>query len=644
MNPKSNLTWAQANQAYLEAEFARLRHKLGLTKEPPGEESLNWIREIMEAPSAIDALAQLFELTTFEREILLLCAGAEMDAVLASQYGDSRNPAVKASPITFGLALGVLVDPHWSALTPDRPLRRYHLIEIEPGRGLTSAPLRIDERILHYMAGVNSLDPRLSPLIHAADHPSWIAEEHEMLAGEVSLRVRDDLGQPTFLHLRGDDPRGQRDVAALVAEEIDCYLYVLRADETPAPGPDFDQLLSLWEREAPLLSAVLLVACGETGLSPAARHLIERLQTPLVLSSRETLRFHRSSLRYEINKPLPAGQKRLWQRALGPAAKRLDPLLDNLSEQFRLSAETIFAVSGVAPLEEDSAEPLVDPGQLWNRCRALARPKLEDLAERIIPSAGWDDLVLPSAQKNTLRQLAAQVRHRMKVYETWGFSAKGRRGLGISALFDGPSGTGKTLAAEVLAHDLNLDLYRIDLSSVVSKYIGETEKNLKQLFDAAEESGIILLFDEADALFGKRGEVKDSLDRYANIEVSYLLQRMENYQGLAILTTNLRSSMDKAFQRRLRFIVDFPFPDAGQRQAIWSAVFPPRMPSAGLDAARLAQLNMSGGSIRNIAMNAAFLAVESGQDINMEHVLQATQWEALKAERPISPSETRGWA
>jgi SpoVK/Ycf46/Vps4 family AAA+-type ATPase len=319
-------------------------------------------------------------------------------------------------------------------------------------------------------------------------------------------------------------------------------------------------------------------------------------------------------------------------------------LLDNLSEQFRLSAETIFAVSGVAPLEEDSAEPLVDPGQLWNRCRALARPKLEDLAERIIPSAGWDDLVLPSAQKNTLRQLAAQVRHRMKVYETWGFSAKGRRGLGISALFDGPSGTGKTLAAEVLAHDLNLDLYRIDLSSVVSKYIGETEKNLKQLFDAAEESGIILLFDEADALFGKRGEVKDSLDRYANIEVSYLLQRMENYQGLAILTTNLRSSMDKAFQRRLRFIVDFPFPDAGQRQAIWSAVFPPRMPSAGLDAARLAQLNMSGGSIRNIAMNAAFLAVESGQDINMEHVLQATQWEALKAERPISPSETRGWA
>src|SRR4029077_2293905 len=216
-------------------------------------------------------------------------------------------------------------------------------------------------------------------------------------------------------------------------------------------------------------------------------------------------------------------------------------------------------------------------------------------------------LVLPELQKQTLQQIALQSRHRMKVHETWGFAARGRRGLGLSALFSGPSGTGKTLAAEVLAGELKLDLYRIDLSAVVSKYIGETEKNLRQVFDAAEEGGALLLFDEADALFGKRGEVKDSHDRYANIEVGYLLQRMEAYRGLAILTTNLKSSLDKSFQRRLRFSVSFPFPDAPQREAIWNRVFPARTPTEGLQPQRLAQLNMAGGNIRNIALNAAFL-------------------------------------
>jgi SpoVK/Ycf46/Vps4 family AAA+-type ATPase len=265
------------------------------------------------------------------------------------------------------------------------------------------------------------------------------------------------------------------------------------------------------------------------------------------------------------------------------------------------------------------------------------------MAERIEPSAAWSDLVLPEAQLHTLRQLVAQSRHRLLVYETWGFAAKGRRGLGVSALFSGPSGTGKTLAAEVLAHELKLDLYRIDLSAVVSKYIGETEKNLKQVFDAAECGGVLLLFDEADALFGKRAEVKDSHDRYANIEVGYLLQRMESFRGLAILTTNLKSSLDKAFQRRLRFSVDFPFPDATQRQAIWSRAFPKATPTRDLEPARLAHLNMTGGNIRNIALNAAFLAAESNESVTMSHLLEAAQLEATKAERPIAEMETRGW-
>ena len=261
-----------------------------------------------------------------------------------------------------------------------------------------------------------------------------------------------------------------------------------------------------------------------------------------------------------------------------------------------------------------------------------------------MPATTWDDLILPVMQKDTLRQLADQARFRMTVYESWGFAARGRRGLGISALFAGVSGTGKTLAAEVLAKELRLDLFRIDLSAVVSKYIGESEKNLRQVFDAAEEGGVLLLFDEADALFGKRAEVKDSHDRYANIEVSYLLQRMENFQGLAVLTTNLKSSLDKAFQRRLRFTIDFPFPGPAEREAIWRRVFPQQAPTQGLDFGVLAQLNMTGGSIRNIALNAAFLAAGAHRPIAMEHVLRAARQEAIKAERPLAEAEIRGWA
>jgi len=248
-------------------------------------------------------------------------------------------------------------------------------------------------------------------------------------------------------------------------------------------------------------------------------------------------------------------------------------------------------------------------------------------------------LVLPEPQIQSLRQIAIHVRHRATVYDEWGFGARSSRGLGISTLFAGVSGTGKTMAAEVLAAELRLDLYRIDLASMVSKYIGETEKNLRKVFDAAEESGAILLFDEADALFGKRSEVKDSHDRYANIEVSYLLQRVEAYRGLAILTTNLKSSLDAAFLRRLRFIVQFPFPDAEQRAEIWRRVFPVATPTEGLDILKLAKMNIPGGSIRNIALNAAFLAADTGKSVQMIHLLAAARNEYAKLERPLTEME-----
>jgi SpoVK/Ycf46/Vps4 family AAA+-type ATPase len=242
-----------------------------------------------------------------------------------------------------------------------------------------------------------------------------------------------------------------------------------------------------------------------------------------------------------------------------------------------------------------------------------------------------------------LQEIAAHLRQRATVYQTWGFAAKNTRGLGISALFAGGSGTGKTLAAEVLANELHLDLYRIDLSSVVSKYIGETEKNLRRVFDAAEVGGVILLFDEADALFGKRSEVKDSHDRHANIEVSYLLQRMESYPGLAIMTTNLKSSIDTAFQRRIRFAVQFPFPDATQRAEIWRRVYPENTPTYNLDAKKLAQLSVSGGNIRNIALNAAFLAADADEPVQMKHLLRAARTEYAKLEKSLTEAEIGGW-
>jgi hypothetical protein len=639
MKKAPKLPWIEANQAYLVIEFAQLRQCLGSKSGETSEEATQKARAGMEAPPAIDRLSELFELSAFEREILLLSAGTEMDSRLAALCGEAQGYPQRLYA-TFGLAMATLAEPHWSALTPSRPLRRFRLLEVEAGHGLTSAALRIDERILHYLAGVNVLDRRLRSLVQANPFPDWIAADHRAVAAQAVQVLEVDSESPPAVHLCGDDPLGQEDAAAVAAQDLGRQLFTVRVEDLPAPGPELDQFVQLWEREALLLPGALLIQCGSGSLTASARYLVERLPGLVILASREPVHLNRAFLRFDVDKPKPAEQKRLWERALGAAAVNCNGTLDDLSEQFRLSAKTIFSTGVLA----GSGDGPVRPENLWSVCRSYSRPRLEDLAQRLVPAAGWEDLVLPNLQMQTLKQLAAQVRHRMKVYETWGFSAKGRRGLGVSALFAGESGTGKTLAAEVLARELALDLYRIDLSGVVSKYIGETEKNLKQVFDAAEEGGVLLLFDEADALFGKRGEVKDSHDRYANIEVGYLLQRMEAFQGLAVLTTNLKSSMDRAFQRRLRFIVNFPFPDASQREVIWSRIFPAQTPTQGLEPKKLSQLNVAGGNIRNIALNAAFLAADSGNPVQMGHLLQAARTEAQKIERPLSETEIRGWA
>ncbi|HEX3717781.1 MAG TPA: ATP-binding protein [Verrucomicrobiae bacterium] len=620
-------SWVEGNQAYLVAEFARLKSLLD-SKTPGG--NVEEARRAMEGPAAIDRLAELFELSAFERDILLLCAGVEMDSRLAARCGEVLGNQQRGRA-TFGLALALLKDPHWSALTPFRPLRHFRLVTVEPGYALTSAPLLINERVLHFMAGINLLDSQLQPLIRLSPAPEWIAGEHKALAAQVAAFQSENSAKPRtspLIHLCGNDPQGQEDIAAYASQMIGLQLFVVDSTDLPPVGLELNSFIRLWQREAMLLRGALLIQ-GE--LSQAASHLAEHAQGCVFLASHDPVRLTRAFVRFDVEKPNPAEQKKLWINALGDDAPNLNGTLDRLSEQFRLSAKTIFVTGAL------------QPDDLWNACRSYARPKLEDLAQRIVPVADWDDLILPDQQKEMLRQLAAQVRHRLRVYETWGFATKGSRGLGVSALFTGESGAGKTMAAEVLARQLKLDLYRIDLAAVVSKYIGETEKNLKRVFDAAEEGGALLLFDEADALFGKRGEINDSRDRYANIEVGYLLQRIEAYQGLAILTTNLKACLDRAFHRRLRFTVNFPFPDAAQRELIWNRIFPSKTPTRNLDTKRLAQLNVTGGNIRNIAVNAAFLAAEDGGPVEMSHLLHAARLETQKIERSLSEAEIKGW-
>jgi hypothetical protein len=419
-------------------------------------------------------------------------------------------------------------------------------------------------------------------------------------------------------------------------------LFVTAASDLPAGAHERALAARLWEREVVLSRGVLLVETDEDAdpdLHRRLRAFADEIATGLLVGSQDVIRLgRRPAVRIDVDRPTRAEQRAYWDDLLRGLGVSPNESLDALTAQFDLPLHAIEAATAQAT---STGEPL-GPA-LWQACRSQARPRLDDLAQRIETLAGWEDLVLPPFQVETLRAIAAQVRQRRHVYEDWGFAAKSARGLGISALFEGPSGTGKTMAAEVLARELELDLYRIDLSQVVSKYIGETEKNLRRVFDAAETGAVVLLFDEADALFGKRTQIRDSHDRYANIEVSYLLQRMEAYRGLAILTTNQRDAVDEAFMRRIRFVVAFPFPDAAHRAEIWRRVFPAETPVASLDLPALSGVSLAGGTIRNIALAAAFLAADEGVSVGMPHLARAAVRECAKLEQPLGEAEVAGW-
>ena len=647
MNRSTAMSWHEENQAYLVRALRRISDALEPRsdggREDDGDHAVEMSSLASDAPPALERLCAAFGLSRFERDILLLCAGVELDAQFAQTVARAQRDSHLAFP-SFSLALAVLPEPHWSALTPVAPLRRWRLIEVTAGETLPGSRIRIDERVLHYLAGVSYLDDRLAGLLHAIaapeDLPDSQAAQAEMMVSGLSAPAEAPL---PVIQICGDDSQSKRAVAALACAKLGLVLYGIRADAVPRHPAELDAFVRLWQREAVLGNAGLLIETDDAeGNDAAVITVLEELRGALFVSSggrRHPL--SRATVTLDIAKPTRAEQRALWKTVLGGTGSHLNGSVDRIAAQFNFNTASIRA-AGATLLQSDNGDH-DSSAALWESCRAQARARLDDLAERIVPAAGWDDLVLPQAQKEVLREIAVHVRQRGKVYENWGFSAQGTRGLGISALFSGPSGTGKTMAGEVLADELKLDLYRIDLSQVVNKYIGETEKNLRRVFDAAEQGGAILLFDEADALFGKRSEVKDSHDRYANIEVSYLLQKMEAYRGLAILTTNMKSALDTAFLRRIRFTVQFPFPDATQREQIWRRVFPAATPTEALDFARLARLQIAGGNIRNVAMNAAFLAAEADQPVRMVHLLQAAKSEYGKLERPLTEAEIGDW-
>jgi hypothetical protein len=582
-------------------------------------------------PAALDALCATFGLSPFERAILLLCAGTELDsgflAACAAVRGDSGQPYP-----TFGLALAALPYPHWSALGPGATLRHWRLIELGTG-GLTTAALRIEERVLHFLVGVDHLDEQLSGIaepLHGAEDPTP-SQRH--VVERVSQIWRGAGSRLPVLQLCGADAPARRTVATAACARLGLSVIAVSAAQLPTNAHELDAVARLCARDAALSGAALVVEADDAPVDAVLR-VVARLDGAVLVSARETLMLRdRPSLAIEVRRPTAAEQRSLWQ-AYTNADKAT---VDSLAAQFDLGPATIRDAARQAGGDDRQA--------LWDACRTRVRPALETVAQRVEPAAGWDSLVVPAAARQVLEQVVAHVEHRLTVYEDWGLGQSGAaRGLGTSVLFSGPSGTGKTLAAEVLAHELRLDLYRIDLSQVVSKYIGETEKNLRRVFDAAEEGGAVLLFDEADALFGKRSEVRDSHDRYANIEVSYLLQRMETYRGLAILTTNLREAIDTAFLRRIRFLVQFPFPNAELRAEIWRRVFPPTTPTSDLDSTVLARLDVAGGNIRNIAVNAAFLAAAAREPVCMRHIARAARSEYAKLDKPLTAAEIGGWA
>ncbi len=606
--------------------------------------------EALDVPenSLLARLVSAFHLNELDTAILLLCLAPELDRRYERLYAYLQDDVSERRP-TVNLMMNLLGSDSaerftvWERLGANSPLRQFRLLETEiraQQTSLLSQVLKVDHRVVTYLLGDANPDERLRQMVRIVSPDTPINTANL----ETVFRA---LPEAPMVYMEGRGGMGESETAAALCAPLNMPLMVMDLPALSALESGFDLGWRLALREGYLHQAAVLLDSWETCLNdhlhppPALWQALLDYPFPVFLRGKEDWEptdMHRSRRMLRLKFSIPAyGERReAWEQLV--SAQNSSPDADTLHElanKFRFSRSQIARAVQSAADRAASRGDALNKSDLYAGAQAHASLRLGHLAQRITPRYTWANLVLPPDPMAQIQELAARIQYAHVVNDEWGFGKKGSGGRGVSALFAGESGTGKTLAAEVIAGDLGLVMYKIDLSSVVSKYIGETEKNLNSIFSEAQSGNAILFFDEADALFGKRSEVRDAHDRYANIEVAYLLQQIEDYDGLVVLATNFRQNIDEAFTRRLDFLIDFPFPDVPYRQQIWAAHFPVNAPlAAEVNLAEVAaRYRLAGGNIRNAAIAAAYLAAADGQVITQAHIRSAIRREHQKMGR-----------
>ncbi|MFF2958096.1 ATP-binding protein [Streptomyces sp. NPDC057963] len=592
-------------------------------------------------PARLTSLAGEFGLTALDIEILLITLVPDLDDRFEAFYGYLNDDVTRRRP-SIGLVLGLCgLSPADEAargrLSALAPLREGRLLLVEDlDRPFLSRALRVPDRVTAHLLGGDTPDPRLADLL-APWHPVPGVGDPAPLAAALARGV-------PLAYLREDQGGAGTALAASALTHAGhrvLGLDLARLAEDPSPAEAVRSLV----REARLTGAGLVCAPLDavSREHPGLLRLLASTPVPTVLVGRAPWDAAWSTappLLLYAPRVEPATRAALWTDAYdAPLPETID--VDRLLSPFLLTPEQITRAARSAAQTTHLDGGILTPDHVRRGARAQNAAGLDRLARRIEPTVGWNDLVLPPGTHAQLRELTARARHRDRVLGEWGMRPGGGRGRGVSALFAGDSGTGKTMSAEVIAADLGLDLYTVDLATVIDKYVGETEKNLERIFSEAAGVNGVLLFDEADAIFGKRSDVKDAHDRYANVESAYLLQRMESFDGLAILATNLRANLDDAFTRRLDLVVDFPVPDPEQRLLLWERCLGPVLPRGrDLDLPFCAEnFELAGGNIRSIAVTAAYLAADTGGPVTMPTLIHAIQREYQKLGRLTLASE-----
>lgn len=623
---------------------------------------------------ALPRIASIFKLNRIEEQCLLIAFSVEVDSKYEAGFaalGRGRGQTAVSAGLMLQLLCRTLDERRVARLSfaARAPLLSYRLLQlVEPVHGGSASRLacglRIDPRVSDYLLGSNTIDERLQPVARllvaepgAAVALPRVADATDKITDFVRMHLSSEHTPGALVfQLHGSDLASQRATTAAVCKRLKVQLLTVDVGKA-ASSPLANELPWLAGREAVLLPVVLCIEqpdswSGTDQIDVLGEHwgaAICHFSQLTFLLGRTTSwagELDDSVVKVQIELPRPDIQARqvLWKTALtaNQVGASVDP--GALASRFRLDAEQVQSAIDAArsvAYWRNPAQPEVTADDLVDACRLKVAVRQTTHAKKAVLVNRWDQLVLPSDHHRQLRELCNQARLRHVVLGEWGFERRLALGKGLNALFTGPPGTGKTMAAEVMAAELQADLLKVDLSQSVSKYIGETEKNLDQLFRQAESGHAILFFDEADALFGKRSEVKDAHDRYANIETGYLLQRMEQHEGIVILATNLRNNLDEAFCRRMHFVIEFPFPDETQRRVLWEGLFPTEVPrTEPIDFGFMArQFKVSGGHIRNIGVCAAFLAAAEGQGVSMSHLIQATRREYRKLGWPCSVND-----